>query len=137
MKQRIIVVFGSLIINDKILIFKKSKDSSDLPGFYELPSDKLHYGESLDDAAKRLFNESCGLNVEISNIYHSDSKIIEDETHVINIYYMLELSEGEKIQDIVLKDKYDDYLLTDLKMLVQLTNVSTSQRKYIRDDLRV
>lgn len=60
-----ITVKGIVIYNNKILIMKKVKPSTDGLGYWELPGGGLEYGETPHEALIRELREETGLDIKI------------------------------------------------------------------------
>jgi len=94
-------VYGLLILENKILMIKKSRGP--YKGKYDLPGGKIEERESLETALKREFIEETGLEIEIKDFiansevdehYKNDSG--EDrEIYLIGSYYFVNIKSGE------------------------------------------
>ena len=63
-------VVGFLYHNNKLLIARRSKHHTFLPGYYELPGGKVEEGEDLKDALKRELREELNVNVAVLESFH-------------------------------------------------------------------
>ena len=69
-------------------------------------------------------------------MFSSVDTIDDQVVHHIDIGYRCRLRSDSDRHQIKLSDDHEDYMFTDLKMLVGLTNVSTEMRSMIRTLLR-
>ena len=132
-------VSAAILVDHKVLLVKRVKTANFLPNFYELPGGRLEFGESPEEAVIREVREETGLEVEIFEIFHIFSSVntLDNElVHHIDIGFKVKLKADSDMHSIRLSDEHDDYMLTDLKMLVGLTHVSTEMRGMIRTLLR-
>ncbi len=64
------VVVGCLVKNDnKFLILKRGDNEDSYPGIWELPSGKVEFGETLEQAVRREVREETGLEIDNPVLY--------------------------------------------------------------------
>jgi ADP-ribose pyrophosphatase YjhB (NUDIX family) len=138
--EQIVVVSGSLIQGDKILLLRRGKREHPMPGFYEVPHGTVQFGESLETALARIFYEQTHLHITPESVFQTFSQVsVTNEgvqRHTIGLEYLVSVGIGEDVSSIHPSVEYDDFLFVDLKMLVQLTNVTAEKRSTIRAVLR-
>ena len=88
-----IAVDGILIKNGKILLIKRKNEP--FKGKWALPGGFVEYGERVEDAILREFEEEVGLKAKIRKLLGVYSKPDRDPRgHVISIVFLLD-AEGE------------------------------------------
>lgn len=60
-----VTVKGVIVLDDKVLLLKKVKESKDKLGFWELPGGGMEYDETPEEAMVREAYEETGLKVEV------------------------------------------------------------------------
>ena len=60
MKQRIRVV-GIIKAGDKVLVLKRTKNRTEMPVFWELPTGKINFGEQPEEAITRILEDYVGI----------------------------------------------------------------------------
>ncbi len=73
-----ITVKGIVVLDNKILLLKRVKPSTDGLGFWELPGGGLEYGETPNQALIRELKEETGLDIVIIKPAYTFTKIRED-----------------------------------------------------------
>lgn len=65
-RPRVVLVIRSIIKRDtgEVLIIRRSKEDSHLPGIWEFPGGKLDKGQNLSTAQEEEVKQETGLNVE-------------------------------------------------------------------------
>ena len=137
MKQRIRVV--AIIRNgDGVLVFKKRRDRSEAPVFWELPTGKIAFGEQPEEAMARTLEEYAGLSAISLKIKDVVTFLApEGASQLSNLYivYEVEVSEEQKIE---LSDKYlaFKFLGNENKNSIRLEDASLSVLGILYDDVR-
>ena len=70
-----ITVKGIVVLDNKILLLKRVKPSTDGLGFWELPGGGLEYGETPNQALIRELKEETGLDIVIIKPAYTFTKI--------------------------------------------------------------
>lgn len=86
----IILVQRSFIVrkDKRIIIIRRAKNDSHLPGLWEVPGGKLDAGETFTQAHKREVMEETGLLIEpAAHLFFPDSYIIPDDPYK-GIFFM-------------------------------------------------
>lgn len=100
---------GCLTRKDRILLVRRSKCASFLPGYYELPGGKVEFGEEPKDALAREFFEETGLQVHIEKPFRVCSYLLEDgKRQNIEIIYSATLKDLSHDQ-VRLSSEHDDF----------------------------
>ena len=75
------VAIGVMIINDdgKVFLTKRSMLTTNERGTWETPGGKVHFGESLQFAAKREAEEEYGIDIEILEQFPAQNHLIPEE----------------------------------------------------------
>lgn len=75
------IAVGVLIIDDEgnVFLTKRSKNTTNEHGTWEIPGGKVHFGETLQDAAKREAQEEYGIDVEIVEQFPAQNHLIPKE----------------------------------------------------------
>ena len=107
-KYQKVVVDGLLIKDGRALIIRRANHESFLPGYYELPSGKVEFGEDPRDAIVREFKEETNLFVKTIKPYHTFSYVMENgNRHTVEIVYLVNLADESSI--IALSEDHDEY----------------------------
>lgn len=115
-----ITVKGIVVYDQKILIMKRVRPSSDGLGYWELPGGGLEYGETPSEALIRELKEETHLDIKIIKPAYTFTKIRKDyqtvgighlciatNDHVI-------LSDEHSDYRFVTKDELQDYLSDEI-----------------------
>ncbi len=89
-----LTVDGVLIEDGKILLIKRGKEP--FKGKWALPGGFVEYGERVEDAVIREFQEETGLETEIirlAGVYSDPER--DPRGHTVSIVYVLERKGGE------------------------------------------
>jgi 8-oxo-dGTP diphosphatase len=112
-------VAGLIYHNNSILAVKRSELEDVFPNVYELPSGKVEFGESPDEAVIREVLEETGLNCSILNIFFIRSYLMKNNTeHKVEIFYELNLKDDTS-KNIILSEEHSEY------SWVNLDNINT------------
>jgi ADP-ribose pyrophosphatase YjhB (NUDIX family) len=95
--------------DNKILLIKRSEEP-ELNQWYPIGG-RIHIGESIFKAAKRIAKEECNLNIIPIKIIHSDNTIFKDKDkniirHSLNIVV---LADVKNIKNFKLDNKSSEY----------------------------
>ena len=125
-----ICICGVIKKGDKYLIVKRSSDDSNMAGFWEFPSGKVDFGESLNEALSRELLEEVGVSFseKETKLIGTSEYTIEKKNETrysIQVNYLIEISEEPEIKlseehisfEWVRKDdeKLDDFLKKIIK----------------------
>lgn len=112
-----ITVKGIVIFQNKILILKRVRPSSDGLGYWELPGGGLEYGETPDEALIRELKEETNLDISIIKPAYTFTAIREDY-QTIGIGYLC-ISDNNQV---VVSNEHTDYLFVNKKEAKELLN---------------
>jgi len=98
-----ICICGVIKKGSKYLIVKRRSDDPNKAGFWEFPSGKVEFGESLNEALFRELLEEIGVNFsekEIKLIGTSEYIISKEDTirYTVQINYLIEIDEIPEIK---------------------------------------
>lgn len=82
-----ITVKGIVVFQNKVLLMKRSRPSSDGLGYWELPGGGLEYGETPNQALLRELKEETGLDSKIIKPIYTFTKIRE-QYQTVGIGYL-------------------------------------------------
>lgn len=82
-----ITVKGIVVFQNKVLLMKRVKPSSDGLGYWELPGGGLEYGETPNEALLRELKEETGLEIKIIKPIYTFTKI-RKEYQTVGIGYL-------------------------------------------------
>ncbi len=122
-----IAVDGVLIKNGKILLIKRKNEP--FKGKWALPGGFVEYGERVEDAVLREFQEEVGIKAKIKKLLgvYSDPKR-DPRGHVISVVFLLE-AEGEPKAG-------DDAADAKFFSLDELPPLAFDHEKIIKDAIR-
>ncbi len=129
-----ITVKAVIIYDNKILLLKRTRPSSDGLGVYELPGGGLVEGESFDEAIHREVFEETGLAVDILEPAYTFR-------HIRSGYCGLGLGFlcQAQCETVAISFEHEDYLFASLAQAEKLLNkeifsdVKNAYDKYIRN----
>ncbi len=122
-----ITVKGIVIYDDKVLILKRVRPSSDGLGYWELPGGGLEYGETPHQALIRELKEETNLDIKILKPVYTFTAIRENyqtvgigflciptNNHVTisNEHTDYLFADKEELKDYLDKTIYDDIIFT-------------------------
>jgi ADP-ribose pyrophosphatase YjhB (NUDIX family) len=82
------VAVGALVIqNERVLLVKRAKPPS--AGIWALPGGRVHWGESLAQAAEREVIEETGIRVKATKIIYTFDSMTPDEAGNIEYHYVI------------------------------------------------
>ncbi|MTI49223.1 NUDIX domain-containing protein [Sporosalibacterium faouarense] len=127
------VLTKALVVKDrKILLLKRSENSSFGGGLWDIPGGKLEFGERPEESLKREINEETSLNIKIQEILDINSGInYEKNKQYITIVYLTKYENGR----VILNKENTDFLWVDINNIDEYEKiyyVDDSIRKYIR-----
>ena len=104
------VSVGILILNDKgdLFLSKRSQNTTNEHGTWEIPGGKVHFGETLQDAAKREAKEEYWIEVEIIKQFSTQNHFIPNEKqHWVPTAFLCKIL-GTKKPQILEPEKCDE-----------------------------
>lgn len=104
------VAVGVFIINDdgKVLLTKRSKHATNERGTWEIPGGKVHFSETLQDAAKREAKEEYDIDIEIIEQFPAQNHLIpEEKQHWVPTCFLCKIVNGQQPR-IMEPDKCDE-----------------------------
>lgn len=110
-----ITVKGIVVLNNRILLIKRVRPSTDGLGYWELPGGGLEYGETPDQALIRELKEETGLEIIIIKPAYTFSKIRE-HYQTIGIGYLC-IPKNDHVQ---LSDEHTDYIFATIDKAKEL-----------------
>ncbi len=106
-KYQKIVVTGLLEKEGEILILKRSSKEEFLPNYWELPSGKVEFGETVEQALKREFKEETNLDIKINRPYKIFSYLSDNNNrHTIEIVFHVTC---ENIKELIISKDHEEY----------------------------
>jgi len=98
-----ICICGVIKQGEKYLIVKRRSDDPNKAGFWEFPSGKVDFGESLDEALSRELLEEIGnsFSEKEAKLIGTSEYIIEKESvvrYTVQINYLIEINEMPEIK---------------------------------------
>ena len=127
-----IIVHTLIMVDNKYLVTKRSKNESTYPKYWDIPGGLAETGELPREAVIRETKEEVGLDIMPTSVIHEDSNLDKSKNLIfIRLVYLCELK--SPIEDIILqKEEHSEYkfinTLEDLKkekispFLVELFN---------------
>lgn len=110
-----ITVKGIVVLDNKILLLKRVKPSTDGLGFWELPGGGLEYGETPNQALIRELKEETGLDIVIIKPAYTFTKIREDY-QTVGIGFLC----IPKNNHVRLSDEHTDYCFVTIEKAKEL-----------------
>lgn len=110
-----ITVKGIVVLDNKILLLKRVKPSTDGLGFWELPGGGLEYGETPNQALIRELKEETGLDIVIIKPAYTFTKIREDYLTVGIGFLCI-----PKNDHVRLSDEHTDYCFVTIEKAKEL-----------------
>ncbi|MBQ3321106.1 reverse transcriptase-like protein [Candidatus Saccharibacteria bacterium] len=108
MKQRIRVV-GIIKNSEGTLVLKRSRGRSETPVFWELPTDKIKFGEQPEEAMVRALSDYVGLTVSSVELKDVITFLApEGSSQLSNLYIVYELGVNTEIKPSP-SDRYTAY----------------------------
>lgn len=107
-----ITVKGIVVYNQKVLLMKRIRPSSDGLGYWELPGGGLEYGETPNQALIRELKEETGLTIDIVKPAYTFTKI-RTGYQTVGIGY-LSIAKDDKV---TLSNEHSDYLWCEINNL--------------------
>lgn len=107
-----------MFITIKLLVIRRSKDESFLPGRYEFPGGKVDFGEQPEEALIREFEEEVKVSIKVENPIMCFSYISEsNKRHTVEIFYkvmadnpIITLSADHDDYKFINKEEIDTYI---------------------------
>lgn len=110
-----ITVKGIVVLDNKILLLKRVKPSTDGLGLWELPGGGLEYGETPNQALIRELKEETGLDIVIIKPAYTFTKIREDY-QTVGIGFLC----IPKNDHVRLSDEHTDYCFVTIEKAKEL-----------------
>lgn len=110
-----ITVKGIVILDNKILLLKRVKPSTDGLGFWELPGGGLEYGETPNQALIRELKEETGLDIVVIKPAYTFTKIRKDY-QTVGIGFLC----IPKNDHVRLSDEHTDYCFVTIEKAKEL-----------------
>jgi mutator protein MutT len=92
------VSVGALILNDKgeLFLSKRSENTKNEHGCWEIPGGSVEFGETLQDAIKREMKEEYGIEIELIEQMPAQNHILPDEhQHWVPTCFICGIKSGE------------------------------------------
>lgn len=125
---------GILVEDQKILLVKLHSPVTDQMVWLP-PGGKVKFGESLNEALKREFNEETGLDISVHEMLHVN-ELIEKDIHAIEFYYKVQRTGGEVILGTDPEISEEEQIISDIKFFSKEELKSRSVGPtYIQEDL--
>lgn len=121
------VAAGVFIINDegKVFLTKRSKHATNERGTWEIPGGKVHFGETLQDAARREAKEEYDIDIKILEQFPSQNHLIpEEKQHWVPTCFLCKIV-GIKKPRIMEPDKCDEIGWFSFKNLPEPLSIIT------------
>lgn len=116
-----LVVGGVVIKNNKVLLLKRSDDRF-MQNFYEFPSGKLEFGETIEECLYRHINEELNVNVKtIKNYIGFFDYLSKNGKSVRQYNFEIELCDEDKIS---LSNEHSDMKYFNINDCSQLIDIS-------------
>ena len=114
-----VCICGAIKCENEYLMVKRSLDDEDCAGFWEMPSGKLEFGESVEQGLQREIFEEVGIDInsfqkQIIGISEYSSEKPEGTKYSVQLNYVIEvptkdlpikLSEEQRTRNRVLGEK--------------------------------
>lgn len=104
------VSVGAMIFNDKgeLFLSKRSKNTKNEKGCWEIPGGAVDFGETLEHAVKRETMEEFGVEIEVLEQFPAADHLIPSENqHWVPTTFLARLGPGQ-IPKIMEPDKCDE-----------------------------
>lgn len=130
-----ITVKGIVVFENKVLLMKRVKPSTDGLGYWELPGGGLEYGESPNQALIRELKEETGLDIEIIKPVYTFTKI-RDDYQTIGIGFLC-ISRNNKV---IISNEHTEYRFCSDKEAKQLlakdifTDIRSTLEEYYKEN---
>lgn len=108
-----VCICGAIKCGDEYLMVKRSLDDEDCAGFWEMPSGKLDFGETVAQGLRREIFEETGIDItpyeqKIVGISEYSSEKLEGTKYSVQLNYVIEVPTKEL--SIKLSDEHTDYV---------------------------
>ncbi len=108
-----VCICGAIKRDDEYLMVKRSLDDEDCAGFWEMPSGKLEFGESVEQGLQREIFEEVGIDInpfqkQIIGISEYSSEKPEGTKYSVQLNYVIEVP--TKDLPIKLSEEHTDYV---------------------------
>ena len=106
-----IAVKGLVFSGDRFLIVRRSSQSRDEEGYWELPGGRLDFGETAEEALTRELREEIGLDVRIERPMYTWTIMRDDSQQTIGITFLCRATS----QEVTLSREHDAYAWITLR----------------------
>lgn len=108
-----VCICGAIKYENEYLMVKRSLDDEDCAGFWEMPSGKLEFGESVEQGLQREILEEVGVDVsgfpkKIVGISEYDSEKVDSIKYSVQLNYVIDVP--TKDLPIKLSDEHTDFV---------------------------
>lgn len=108
-----VCICGAIKCNNEYLMVKRSLDDEDCAGFWEMPSGKLEFGETVEQGLQREIFEEVGIDInpfhkQIIGISEYSSEKTEGTKYSVQLNYVVEVPTKEL--PIKLSDEHTAYV---------------------------
>ncbi len=108
-----VCICGAIKCADEYLMVKRSLDDEDCAGFWEMPSGKLDFGETVEQGLRREIFEEVGIDIscfdkKIIGISEYSSKKPEGIKYSVQLNYVIDVPTKEL--PIKLSNEHTDYV---------------------------
>ena len=96
-------VCGFLFNGTKLLIAKRSKQETFIPGLWEMIGGGVELGESLKNALKREFKEELKLDIKVAQPYHTSTYTCNENaaiTYEVEVDFLAYLNDSNQVVKI-------------------------------------
>ena len=108
-----VCICGAIKYEDEFLMIKRSLNDEDCAGFWEMPSGKLEFGETVTQGLRREIFEEVGIDIlpfeqKIIGISEYSSEKPEGTKYSVQLNYVIEVPTKEL--PIKLSDEHTDFV---------------------------
>jgi 8-oxo-dGTP diphosphatase len=101
--------------NGRVLVLKRSDDSSSNPGKWELPGGKPNKGESFEDSFRREVLEETGFTIMIQQSAGTADQLVSGH-HVVHVIMIASIQSG----GLAISDEHSSFQWVEMKELGDL-----------------
>lgn len=110
-----VCICGAIKCDNEYLLIKRSLNDEDCAGFWEMPSGKLDFGETVEQGLRREVFEEVGIDIatfekKIIGISQYSSEKPEGTKYSVQLNYVIEISTKEL--PIKLSNEHTDFIWT-------------------------
>ena len=138
-----VCICGAIKCNNEYLLVKRSLDDEDCAGFWEMPSGKLEFGESVEQGLQREILEETGIDIasfdkKIIGISEYDSEKESEIKYSVQLNYVIDVPSKNlpiKLSDehtaFVWADRNSEYVDEFIAEIIDAIN-PTSEKNYAK-----